>query len=138
MLPNGASAPAVETEGLTKRYGEFVAADSVTVTVGRGEVFGFLGPNGAGKTTTIKMLTGLVRPSSGSAIVAGHDVARAPLEVKRRVGYMAETPYLYPKLTGREQLAFMGGLYEVPTALARQRAERLLELFELLKKADDL
>src|SRR5919198_1770847 len=84
------------------------------------------------------MLTGLVRPSSGSALVAGYDVARQPLEVKRRVGYMAETPYLYAKLTGREQLAFMGGLYGVPTELARARGERLLDLFELGGKADDL
>jgi ABC-2 type transport system ATP-binding protein len=130
--------PTIRAQRLSKSFGKLVAVRDLTLEVGAGEVFGFLGPNGAGKTTTIRMLTGLVRPTSGSAIVAGHDVAREPLEVKRRVGYMAETPYLYPKLTGREQLAFMGGLYEVPAALARQRAERLLELFELSKKADDL
>jgi ABC-2 type transport system ATP-binding protein len=106
--------------------------------VSAGEVFGFLGPNGAGKTTTIRMLTGLVRPTSGSAVVAGFDVAREPQQVKRRVGYLAETPYLYGKLSGREFLAFMAGLYEVPPTLARQRSERLLSLFELADKADDL
>src|SRR5215470_74149 len=111
------SSPIIQASGLTKRFGKLVAVRDLTLEVGAGEVFGFLGPNGAGKTTTIRMLTGLVRPSSGAAFVAGHDVARAPLEVKRRVGYMAETPYLYPKLTGREQLAFMGGLYEVPAPL---------------------
>ena len=84
------------------------------------------------------MLTGLVRPTSGTALVAGYDVAHQPLEVKRRVGFLAETPYLYGKLTGREFLAFMGGLYEVPPTLARQRADRLLSLFELSEKADDL
>ena len=123
---------------LSKRYGKLVAVDDLSLEVGAGEVFGFLGPNGAGKTTTIRMLTGLVRPTSGSAAVAGFDVALEPREVKRRVGYLAETPYLYAKLTGREFLAFMGGLYEVPAAMMRSRAERLLHLFELDQKADDL
>jgi ABC-2 type transport system ATP-binding protein len=128
----------VQTAALSKSFGKLAAVRDLSLEARAGEVFGFLGPNGAGKTTTIRMLTGLVRPSSGSALVAGYDVARRPIEVKRRVGYMAETPYLYPKLSGREQLAFMGGLYGVPAALARSRAERLLELFELGEKADDL
>jgi ABC-2 type transport system ATP-binding protein len=133
-----ALSPTIRAQGLTKRFGKFSAVSDVSFEVGAGEVFGFLGPNGAGKTTTIRMLTGLVRPSSGSAVVAGYDVAAEPREVKRRVGYLAETPYLYGKLSGREFLAFMGGLYEVPPALARSRAERLLSLFELADKADDL
>jgi ABC-2 type transport system ATP-binding protein len=133
-----AVSPTIRAQGLTKRFGKFSAVSDVSFEVGAGEVFGFLGPNGAGKTTTIRMLTGLVRPSSGSAVVAGYDVAAEPREVKRRVGYLAETPYLYGKLSGREFLAFMGGLYEVPPALARSRAERLLSLFELADKADDL
>jgi ABC-2 type transport system ATP-binding protein len=132
------SSPTIRANGLTKRFGKFAAVSDVSFEVGAGEVFGFLGPNGAGKTTTIRMLTGLVRPSSGSARVAGFDIAAEPREVKRRVGYLAETPYLYSKLSGREFLAFMGGLYEVPPALARSRAERLLSLFELAEKADDL
>src|SRR5437660_5863328 len=130
--------PIIQASGLTKRFGKLTAVRELSLEVGAGEVFGFLGPNGAGKTTTIRMLTGLVRPSSGSAVVAGFDVSREPLQVKRRVGYLAETPYLYGKLTGREFLAFMGGLYEVPPALARQRSERLLSLFELGHKADEL
>ncbi len=133
-----AVSPTIRAQGLTKRFGKFAAVSDVSFEVGAGEVFGFLGPNGAGKTTTIRMLTGLVRPSSGSALVAGYDVAAEPREVKRRVGYLAETPYLYGKLSGREFLAFMGGLYEVPPALARSRADRLLSLFELADKADDL
>jgi ABC-2 type transport system ATP-binding protein len=132
------SSPTIRASGLTKRFGKFAAVSDVSLDVGAGEVFGFLGPNGAGKTTTIRMLAGLVRPSSGSALVAGFDVAAEPRQVKRRVGYLAETPYLYGKLSGREFLAFMGGLYEVPPALARSRAERLLSLFELADKADDL
>ena len=132
------SSPIIQASGLTKRFGKLVAVRDVTFQVGAGQVFGFLGPNGAGKTTTIRMLTGLVRPTTGSAHVAGFDVLREPREVKRRVGYLAETPYLYPKLSGREFLAFMGGLYQVPRAISQQRASRLLSLFELSEKADDL
>lgn len=134
MVPS----PIIQASGLTKRFGKLVAVGGVTLEVEAGQVFGFLGPNGAGKTTTIRMLTGLVRPTSGSALVAGFDVVQEPREVKRRVGYLAETPYLYPKLTGREFLAFMGGLYEVPPKVTRQRAEALLSLFELADKADEL
>ena len=134
MVPS----PIIQASGLTKRFGKLVAVGGVTLEVEAGQVFGFLGPNGAGKTTTIRMLTGLVRPTSGSALVAGFDVVQEPREVKRRVGYLAETPYLYPKLTGREFLAFMGGLYEVPPKVTRQRAEALLILFELADKADEL
>src|SRR4051794_28189238 len=108
----------IEANGLTKRFGKLVAVRDATFQVGAGEVFGFLGPNGAGKTTTIRMLTGLVRPTSGVAHIAGFDVATEPLEVKRRVGYLAETPYLYPKLSGSEFLGFMGGLYQVPSDIA--------------------
>ncbi|MDQ6670295.1 MAG: ABC transporter ATP-binding protein [Chloroflexota bacterium] len=132
------ASPTIRANGLTKRFGKLEAVHDVSLEVGAGEVFGFLGPNGAGKTTTIRMLTGLVRPTSGTALVVGYDVAREPQEVKRRVGFLAETPYLYAKLSGREFLAFMGGLYEVPPALSRQRAERLLSLFELAAKADEL
>jgi ABC-2 type transport system ATP-binding protein len=130
--------PIIQATGLTKRFGKLDAVRDLTLDVAAGQVFGFLGPNGAGKTTTIRMLTGLVQPTNGSAVVAGYDVRLEPREVKRRVGYLAETPYLYPKLTGREFLAFMGGLYEVPPSLTRQRAERLLSLFELADKADEL
>jgi ABC-2 type transport system ATP-binding protein len=132
------SSPIVRAEGLTKRFGKLEAVRGVSFDVGAGEVFGFLGPNGAGKTTTIRMLTCLVRPTSGTASVAGYDVVREPLEVKRRVGYVAEAPYLYPKLSGREFLLFMGGLYQVPSAMGKQQSERLLDLFELSDKADDL
>lgn len=132
------SSPIVQARGLTKRFGKLTAVHDATFQVGPGEVFGFLGPNGAGKTTTIRMLSGLVTPSSGSAHVAGFDVVLEPREVKRRVGYLAETPYLYPKLSGREFLAFMGGLYGVSAGIANQRAGRLLSLFELSEKADEL
>ncbi len=132
------TSPVVQARGLTKQFGKLVAVHDLSLTIPAGEVFGFLGPNGAGKTTTIRMLTGLVRPTSGSACVGGFDVVREPREVKRRVGYVAETPYLYPKLSGREFLEFMSGLYDVPPAVARQRATRLLGLFELAEKAEQL
>ncbi len=132
------SSSVIQAAGLTKRFGKFVAVRDVSLEVGAGQVFGFLGPNGAGKTTTIRMLTGLVKPSDGRARIAGFDVVDEPREVKRRVGYLAETPYLYPKLSAREFLAFMGGLYEVDPSVARSRAGRLLSLFELAEKADDL
>src|SRR5437764_9889236 len=128
MSPTSAT---ILANGLTKNFGKPVAVGDLSLEVGAGEVFGFLGPNGAGKTTTIRMLTGLVRPTSGTALVAGFDLEREPQQVKRRVGYLAETPYLYGKLSGGEFLAFMGGLYEVPPALARQRSERVLILCEL-------
>jgi len=132
------ASPIVQATGLTKNFGKLVAVRDLSLAIPAGEVFGFLGPNGAGKTTTIRMLIGLVRPTSGSACVAGFDVLREAREVKRRVGYVAETPYLYPKLTGREFLEFMGGLYQVAPATGRQRAARLLDLFELADKADQL
>src|ERR1700730_13971522 len=128
---SSASSSAIRADGLSKQFGKLAAVRDLSLEVGAGEVFGFLGPNGAGKTTTIRMLTGLVRPTSGTALVAGYDVTRQSREVKRHVGFLAETPYLYPKLSGREFLAFMGGLYEVPPALSRQRTAGPLSLFEL-------
>src|SRR5215216_8155491 len=93
------TSPIVQADGLTKSFGKLIAVRDVSLAIRAGEVFGFLGPNGAGKTTTIRMLIGLVRPTSGSASVAGFDVLREAREVKRHVGYLAETPYLYPKLS---------------------------------------
>lgn len=99
-----AQPPAIATDQLTKRYGDRVAVEALGLCVERGEVFGFLGPNGAGKTTTIAMLLGLVRPSSGQAIVLGHDVARAPAAALARVGAMIEAPAFYPYLSGYDNL----------------------------------
>lgn len=126
----------ITAQGLTKRYDTLTAVENLDLIVNRGEIFGFLGPNGAGKSTTIRMLTALLRPSAGSATVAGFDVLTDPVEVKRRVGYMAESPYLYPKLTGREFLRFIADLYEVSSDEATPRIDKLLALFELDEKAD--
>jgi ABC-2 type transport system ATP-binding protein len=115
------SGAAVTVERLTRRFGAFTAVDEVSFEVARGEVFGFLGPNGAGKTTTIKMLTGLLQPSSGRGTVAGFDLALETESVKRSIGYMSQSFSLYGDLTVEENIAFFAGLYGVPRA---RRAER--------------
>lgn len=128
----------IQTIQLTKQYGSLTAVNKLDLQVRSGELFGFLGPNGAGKTTTIRMLTGLLKPTSGSALVAGYDILSEPLKVKGAIGYLAETPFLYEKLTGTEFLRFIGDLYGVPREQIAQRGARLLELFELDTKADAL
>jgi len=121
----------IEVDRLTKRYGAAEAVTDLSFRVGAGELFVFLGPNGAGKSSTIKMLTGLLPPTSGTAQIAGHDIVRHPLGLKRVIGYMAEYPFLYDKLTGREFLAFVGDVYGVPRRERTKRADNLLRLFEL-------
>ena len=123
--------PAVETAGLVRRFGEFTAVDGVSLRVERGQFFGFLGPNGAGKSTTIKMLTGLLAPTSGSARVLGHDIAGEPLEVKRRIGVVPEDLNLFERLTGAEMLGFTGRMYGLSREETRERARELLALMEL-------
>src|SRR5688500_19629122 len=103
----------IQVEGLTKPYGATDALKNVTFTVPAGQVCGYLGPNGAGKSTTVKILTGLLRPTAGSAAVAGFDVATQPLEVKRRIGYVPETGAVYPTLSASEYLALVGALHEM-------------------------
>jgi ABC-2 type transport system ATP-binding protein len=108
----------------------------LTFSIGAGELFVFLGPNGAGKSSTIKMLTGLLPPTSGSARVAGHDIEKDPISLKRDIGYMAERPFLYEKLTGMEFLRFMADVYGVPRRIRDERAGSLLEVFELADAAN--
>lgn len=129
MLPE--TLPAVAIERLTRRYGDFVAADSVTLTVARGEVFGFLGPNGAGKTTTIKMLTGLVRPSSGTGTVAGLDLSTEGERIKTRIGYMSQLFSLYADLTVEENIDFAAGLHEIGGKRLAERKAWVLEMSHL-------
>jgi len=128
----GESIPAaVETTGLVRRFGDFTAVDCLDLRVERGSFFGFLGPNGAGKSTTIKMLTGLLAPSAGSARVLGHDIAREPLEVKRRIGVVPEDLNLFERLTGAEMLSFTGRMYGLGREEIAARSRELLELMEL-------
>src|SRR5262245_32166988 len=122
---------AVVVEGLTRRYGDFVAADQVTLTVERGAVFGFLGPNGAGKTTTIKMLTGLVKPSAGRGTVDGLDIAKDGERIKTRIGYMSQLFSLYLDLTVDENIEFAAGLHSVTGDRLAMRRDWVLEMAQL-------
>jgi ABC-2 type transport system ATP-binding protein len=122
---------AVETANLVRRFQDFVAVDNLNLKVRRGSFFGFLGPNGAGKSTTIKMLTGLLGPTSGQILVLGRDLSLEPLEVKRRIGVVPEDLNLFERLTGAEMLAFTGRMYGLKKAEIAQRAPELLELMEL-------
>jgi ABC-2 type transport system ATP-binding protein len=122
---------AVETFDLVRRFQNFVAVDSLNLTVRRGSFFGFLGPNGAGKSTTIKMLTGLLAPTSGQIRVLGRDLSAEPLEVKRRIGVVPEDLNLFERLTGAEMLAFTGRMYGLQKADIAQRSPELLDLMEL-------
>ncbi len=123
---------------LTKRYGTFLAVDSLNLEVPPGEIFGFLGPNGAGKTTTVKMMAGLLKPTSGSIILAGFDLEKEPLAAKSHFGYIPDRPFLYEKLTGREYLNFMASLYGIEWKKAHGKIEELLALFELEDWGDEL
>jgi ABC-2 type transport system ATP-binding protein len=127
----------IETRNLVKRYGDKLAVDNVSLQVQSGEVFGFLGPNGAGKTTTIKMIVGLLQPTSGSVHVAGVDVQAQPLLAKASCGYVPDTPNLYAKLTGRELLRFVGDLYDLDRRQVAQRTDELLRVLDLTAAADD-
>jgi len=121
----------VQTSALTKRFGSLVAIDHMDLSVKSGEIFGFLGPNGAGKTTTVRILCGLMAPTSGNATVVGHDVVKEPEEVKQRIGYMPQAYGLYDDLTVEENLEFFGSVYRVPRDERRNRADEILQLVRL-------
>src|SRR5256885_940908 len=122
---------AVETFTLVKEFGNFVAVDHINLRVDRGSFFGFLGPNGAGKSTTIKMLTGLLAPTSGTLHVLGFDVSKQPMEVKRRIGVVPEDLNLFERLTGAEMLSFTGRMYGLQKSEIAERAPELLSLMDL-------
>jgi len=128
----------LQTEQLTKSYGDLVAVDALTLAVHEGEIFGFLGPNGAGKTTSISMMCGLLRPDAGRVLVHGLPVHSGAPEVRARVGVCPQETILWEKLTALEQLEFVGSLYGVPPSTARQRGAGLLESLGLSSKADQL
>ena len=128
---------AIDVRELTRRFGSFTAVDAITFDVKEGEVFGFLGANGAGKTTAIKMLVGLLAPTSGEARVAGFDVKTQADEVRRRIGYMSQRFSLYEDLTVRENIALYGGIYGLSDDEIRERGDALLEGLHLAHAADD-
>jgi len=118
----------VSLRGLTRRFGDFTAVDRVTLDVARGEIFGFLGPNGAGKSTTIRMLCGILPPSSGSGTVAGYDIATQSEQIKNQIGYMSQRFSLYEDLTVEENIDFYSGIYRIPQEKRRERKEWVIEM----------
>lgn len=126
----------IEAHNLVKRFNDFSAVDGISLRVSPGEVVALLGPNGAGKTTTVRMLAALLAPTSGEAVVAGFDVRRNPIEVRRRVGVLTEAPGLYLRSTAREYLDFFGSTYNMPTVTRRERAMALLARFGMGDDAD--
>lgn len=117
-------------KGLTKNFGNFTAVNSIDLNINQGELFGFLGPNGAGKTTTIKMITGLLSPTSGNIFLDGEDVWKKQIESKMKIGYIPDQPFLYDKLTGREFLYFSGGLYGISKNILKDKIEEMLDLLK--------
>src|SRR6185369_14875058 len=130
--------PAVVLDHLTKRFDSFIAVDSVTLSVPRGQIFGFLGPNGAGKSTTIRMLCGILAPTSGSGSVAGFAIATQPERIKENIGYMSQRFSLYEDLTVEENIAFYGGVYRIPTQRLKDRAEWVIRMAGLTERRTSL
>lgn len=128
----------IEISKLTKHYGAYAAVKELTLTVNKGEIFAFLGVNGAGKTTTIRMLAGILEPTSGEIFIDSYSLAKNPEEAKRRTGYIPDRPYLYPKLTADEYLQFISALYEVPRKQSALKIDELLTEYSLIEKRNEL
>lgn len=123
---------------LSKQFGAKLAVNRLNLEVGAGEFFCFLGPNGAGKTTTIKLFTGLLRPTSGSATLGGYDIQKEPVKTKQLIGYIPDQPFLYEKLTGREFMRFVAGMYQIEPKVAAKTTQELFEAFEIDDVVDQL
>ena len=128
---------AIETDKLTRTFATRVAVDSLTLTIPEGSVFGFLGPNGAGKTTTVRMLTGLIAPSSGKASIAGYTLGQDNDAIRRSVGILTETPGLYDRLSAQQNLVFFARLYGLDTRKAQEQTERYLRLLDLWERRNE-
>jgi ABC-2 type transport system ATP-binding protein len=128
----------IKLTALAKKYGTFTAVDGIDLQVPRGELFGFLGPNGAGKTTTLRMIAGILRPTSGKVEIADIDIAGNPRAAKMRLGFIPDRPFIYEKLTGGEFLRFVSGLYDQEGPQVEHRARELLALFDLEEWRDEL
>jgi ABC-2 type transport system ATP-binding protein len=128
----------IRLKGLTKKYGDFKAVDSIDLHVPSGELFGFVGPNGAGKTTTLRMIAGILKPTQGTVHIAGIDIAKDPIGAKAKLGFIPDRPFIYEKLTGAEFLRFVAGLYGEQGAEVEHRARELMALFDLEEWRDEL
>ena len=130
--------PAIKTEGLTRRFGDFTAVDHISFEVAQGEIFGFLGANGAGKTTAIRMLCGLLKATEGAAVVAGFDINKEAEKVKKNIGYMSQKFSLYDDLTIYQNIRFYGGIYGLSARNIKDKAEKALRRLELYEERDTL
>ena len=128
----------IELRDLTKNYADFPAVDHLNLSIQQGEIFGFIGPNGAGKTTTIKMIGGVLEPTSGSVMIAGIDMKKHPEKAKSKIGFIPDRPYLYEKLTGMEFLKFVADLYGVAADVFLKKASQHLNMFSLLDWSNEL
>ena len=128
----------IRLETLTKKYGTYVAVDAIDLHVPRGALYGFLGPNGAGKTTTLRMIAGILRPTTGRVWLGGHDVMAEPMAAKQQLGFIPDRPFVYDKLTGAEFLRFVAGLYGQDGRRMERRIDELLDVFELAIWKDEL
>jgi len=128
----------IKLHELTKDYGTTIAVNKLSLNVDAGEIYGFIGPNGAGKTTTIRLMGGILAPTSGSIIIGGLDMAKKPVEGKKMIGFVPDRPFLYEKLTGMEFLRFSADLYDVKRDTFSQKAQKLLQQFALWDWADEL
>jgi ABC-2 type transport system ATP-binding protein len=130
--------PMIQIKGLTKKYGTFTAVDAIDLEVPRGQLFGFLGPNGAGKTTTLRMIAGILRPTTGTVRIGDIDIGTHPAAAKALLGYIPDRPFIYEKLTGGEFLRFVAGLYGQSGPVVEHRMAELLTLFDLFQWRDEL
>ena len=128
----------IEMQSCTKKYGELIAVNNLTLKVGGAEIFGLLGPNGAGKSTTIKMMVGLINPDSGAIKIGGYDITQDPVNAKRILAYIPEKGYIYDKLTAWEYLTFISGLYSLDEATFRNNAAEHLKIFGLYEWRDEI
>ena len=128
----------IEAKGLTKKFGNFIAADNISLAIRKGEIFGLLGPNGAGKTTTFKMMCGLLKPSTGKALVNGYDLQMAPGKARSKIGYMAQKFSLYGNLTSRQNMEFFAGIYGLDNLEIKTQVSKMTEIFELKPYLDEL
>ncbi len=128
----------IRLSNLTRKFGDFTAVDDLSLEVPAGQLFCFLGPNGAGKTTTIKMMTGLLAPTTGKILINGHDTVTDPLNAKKNIGYIPDTPFMYERLTAAEFFAFTGNLYDIPDSEIRAQLEPHFELFGLMDHMNSL
>lgn len=128
----------IELRNLVKKFNSLTAVDNLSLTVHSGEIFGFLGPNGAGKTTTVKMISGIMFPTSGEILVDGIDISKSPYEAKKKIAYIPDEPFVYPNLTAREFLRFIGDIYQIDRKEQDFAIEEYLSKFELIERADKL